>query len=90
MEHNMSLYVCLRKTLKRANLDQNKIIGEVLLDLSEAFNYIHYDILIAKVNAYGFDRKALKLIYSYLKGRKQSVRIQNIYGNFTELLSGVP
>ena len=81
---------CLMKTLNRTNLDQNKIIGAVLLDLSEAFNCIHYDILIAKLNTYGFDRKALKLIYSYLKGRKQSVRIQNIYRSFFELLAGVP
>ena len=81
---------CLMKTLNRTNFDQNKIIGAVLLDLSEAFNCIHYDILIAKLLTYGFDRKALKLIYSYLKGRKQSVRIQNIYRSFFELLAAVP
>ena len=73
----------------RTNLDQNKIIGAVLLDLSKAFDCICQDLLIAKFNAYGFDRKALKLIYSYLKGRKQSVRVNNIYSNFLELFSGV-
>ena len=69
-----------------ANLDQNKIIGAVLLVLSIAFNCINYDILTAKLNAYGFDRETLKLIYSYVKGRKQSVRIQFISRNFSELL----
>ena len=74
----------------RANLDQNKIIGAVLLDLSKAFDCIPHYLLIAKSNGHGFDREALKLIYSYLKGRKQSIRINNIYSNFVELLSGVP
>ena len=74
----------------RANLDQNKIIGAVLLNLSKASDCIPHGLLIAKLNAYGFDREALTLIYSYLKGRKQSVRINNIYSNFHELLSGVP
>ena len=74
----------------RANLDQNKIIGASLLDISKAFDCIPHELLTAKLNAYGFDREALKLIYSYLKGRKQSVRINNIYRNFLELLSGIP
>ena len=68
----------------RANLDQNKIIGASLLDISKYC--IPHELLIAKLNAYGFDREALKLIYSYLKGRKQSVCINNIYRNFLELL----
>ena len=69
----------------RANFDQKKVIQVVLLDLSKAFHCIAHDPLIAKLNAYGFDREALKPIYSYLKGRKQSVRIDNICSNFIEL-----
>ena len=72
----------------RANLDK-KTIGAVLLDLSKVFDCIPLDLLIAKLNVYGFDWEALKLIYSYLQGRKQCVRI-NIYSNFIKLLSGVP
>ena len=44
-----------------ANLDQNKIIGAVLLDFSKAFYCIPPDLLIAKMNAYGFNSEALKL-----------------------------
>ena len=41
-------------------------------------------------NAYGFDKEALSLIYSYLRNRKHSLSINNAYSTFWELISGVP
>ena len=56
-------------------LDNNEVVGEewegVLMDLSNAFDCIINDLLIAKLSASGFDKTALKYIYSYLKKRKQ-------------------
>ena len=46
----------------------------ILTDLSRAFDCICYDLLIGKLNAYGFDKKALKLIYDYLNGRSQKIK----------------
>ncbi len=74
----------------RVKLDNNNIVGAVLMDLSKAFDCIPHDLLIAKLHAYGFDENALVLIYSYLKRRKQSVRINNTYSSFQTILSGVP
>ena len=71
-------------------LDNNYIVCAVLMDLSKAFDYIPHDLLIAKLNAYGFDENALILIYSYLKRREQSVGINNTYSSFQTILSGVP
>lgn len=58
------------------------------LDLSKAFDYNPHDFLIAKFSAYGFD--ILKYIYSYLKIRKQCVRINNVCSGFEEIISRVP
>ena len=55
----------------KTQLDKNKIVGAALLDLSKAFDCIPHDLLIAKLDAYGFDKEALSLIYSYLKNKKQ-------------------
>ena len=74
----------------KAKLDNNYIVGAVLMDLSKAFDCIPHDLLIAKLNAYGIDENALVLIYSYLKRREQSVRINNTYSSFQTILSGVP
>ena len=74
----------------KTKLDNDYIVGALLMDLSKAFDCIPHDLLIAKLNAYGADENALVLIYSYLKRRKQSVRINNTYSSFQTILSGVP
>ena len=85
----MSTYQFLSK-LTVSIMEHNMcIIGTVLLNHSKDFDCILHDLLMAKLNAYEFDREALKLIFSYLKGRKQSVRINNVYCNFLELLLSV-
>ena len=59
------------------------------MDLSKAFDSLRHDILIAKIHAYGFEMNALKLIYSYLIDRTQTVKVK---GDSTErqIKSGVP
>ncbi len=74
----------------RQNMDQNKLVGAVLMDLSKAFDCIPHDLLIAKLDAYGFSENALIYIYSYLKGRKQAVKIGNVISELLEILSGIP
>ena len=73
----------------RETLDKNFIVGAVLMDLSKAFDCIPHDLIIAKLAAYGFKRETLGLIYSYLKGRKQCVKINNTYSDYNEIISGV-
>ena len=60
------------------------------MDLSKAFDCVSHDLLIAKMHAYGFDFNTLVFFYSYLKRRRQNVKINNIYSTFQILLSGVP
>ena len=74
----------------KLKLDNDQIVGAVLMDLSKAFDCIPHDLLIAKLSAYGFDYNSLVFIYSYLKRRDQCVRINNVYGSFQRILSGAP
>ena len=60
------------------------------MDLSKAFDCITHDLLIAKRNAYGFDRKSLVFFDSYLIRRKLCVNVNNIQSTFQTLPSGVP
>ena len=60
------------------------------MDLSKAFDCISLDLIIAKLAAYNIDDTALQLIFSYLKNRKQCVRINNTYSNFENIITDVP
>ena len=49
----------------RRNLDQGGICRALISDLIKAFDGPVYDFLLAKLEAYGFIYKSLKLINSY-------------------------
>ena len=74
----------------RQKLDSNHFVGAVLMDLSKAFDCIPHDLLIAKLSAYGLNDEALAYIFSYLSGRKQSVKLNNYYSLFQLISLGVP
>ena len=59
------------------------------MDLSKAFDCIPHDLLISKMEAYGFSEDFFTFLYSYLKRRKQLVNINNVHNMFQILLSGV-
>ena len=61
------------------------------MDLSKAFSCIPHDVLIATLccpNKFG--EKSAFFLYSYLKRRKQNVKIDDILSTFQSLISGVP
>ena len=71
-------------------LDNKTFVDTVLMDLSKAFDCIPHDLLVAKLHAYGLSNDAVIFIYSYLKHRKQGVKINDTESIFQILLSGVP
>ena len=79
----------------RNKSDNNNVAGAVLTDLSKAFDCIPHggwwlNPLVAKLDAYGFNRDTVAYIYSYLKNRKQCVRINGTQIYLGDIISGVP
>ena len=73
MEHHFLLFIsAYRKSFStehvlirlledwRNKLDNNNVVGTVLTDLSKAFDCIPHDLLVAKLDAYVFNRDTLK------------------------------
>ena len=60
------------------------------MDLSKAFDSIPHDFSIAKLHAYGFSINAVTFFHSYLKKRKQKLRINSTDSVFQILLSRIP
>ena len=67
---------CLLLMFKKwkRTVDNNRVFGVLLTDLSKAFDCISHDLLIPKLNAYGLSLSALKLVHSYLQNRKQRTK----------------
>ena len=63
----------------KRSLDRSKVFGALLTDISKGFDCLDHDLLIAKLNAYGFSLPVLRLIHDYLLNRKQRTRINNSY-----------
>ena len=64
--------------------------GAVLAGLSTAFDCIDHNLLIAKLNAYGFEKRSLEFIHSYLTKRKQRTKVDYAFSFWEIILSGVP
>ena len=59
------------------------------MDLSKAFDCLSHSLVIAKRRAYGLELPACKLLFSYLRGRKQRVKISNSRSSWAVLKKGV-
>ena len=70
----------------RKSLNTGSHAGELSTGFSKEFDCIDHELLITKLNAYGFYNDALKFIYSYLRGRKQKTKINSSYSSFAEIL----
>ena len=76
--------LAMLEKLKRS-ADSGKAFGALLTDLSKAFDCLDHELLIAKLNAYGFS-----LIENYLSHRKQRTRVNNSYSEWLAVMFGVP
>ena len=69
----------------------NKGVSEaVFTDPSKAFDCISHELLIVKLNVYGFDTKSLNFILAYFTNRKQKIRIGSSFSDFLKIIFGVP
>ena len=82
----------LFKLLQRwqKELDSSGLVGTILMDLSEAYDCLPHDLIIAKFEAYGLSKSSLSLLLDYLTSRKQRVKIGSSYSIWNEIKRGVP
>ena len=74
----------------QTTLDRNGYVGTLLMDLSKAYDCLPHDLILAKLVAYGFGEKVLRLLHSYLTKRKQRVKIFSTLSEFMKVIFGVP
>ena len=71
-------------------LESKKISAVLFMDLKSAFDTVDHNILIKKLDHYGFRNNVLDLLTSYLTNRKQFVKSGEIESCLLAVLCGVP
>ncbi|XP_060807438.1 uncharacterized protein LOC132903372 [Amyelois transitella] len=74
----------------RVGMDHGKITVLVLIDFSNAFNTVDYEVLLALMSLYNLSTTVLDWLSSYLRGRQQTVRLDQTLSSWRDLSSGVP
>ena len=87
-----SVQTCLLAMLEKwkSAVADTKVFGALLTDLSKAFDCLSHDLLIAKLNAYGFSLSSLKLMHNYLTDRMKRTRVNSDFSPWKTILFGVP
>ena len=68
------------------SVDEGKAFGALLTDQSKTFDCLLHDLIIAKLNAYGFSLSTSKLIQNSLSHKKQRTKIHSSYSSWEEIL----
>lgn len=71
-------------------LENRSQVDAIYTDFSKAFDRVNFDLLLIKLDHIGFNKQLLLWLESFLKGRKQKVRIGNFFSQDIEITSGVP
>ena len=81
--------LAMTEKMKEAR-DSNKVCAAVHTDLSKAFDCLLHDLLIAKLYAFGFDLKLLKVIQEYLNDRIQVTKFGFVHSEILQIIYAVP
>ena len=71
-------------------LDRGSEVDVIFLDFQKAFDKVPHNRLIDKMKYYGFDGPILEWTNSFLKDRKQRVKIHDVESSWSPVTSGIP
>jgi exonuclease III len=71
-------------------IDDGQMVGVAFVDLRKAFDSVHHNMLINKLEMYGCSSGTLSWFQSYLGSRSQVVNVRGHYSDEENILRGVP
>lgn len=81
--------LAMMEKLKRT-VDNGNNFEVLLTDLSKALDCFSHELIIAKLNAFGFSLPALKVFQSYFSNWLQQTKVNDSYSSWSKILFGVP
>ena len=90
-KHSTYMPIALIQDLIVSSVTNGEVSAGIYLDLSKAFDTVNHEILITKLAKYGVSGVPLEFFKSYLNGRKQVLKYNNLVSQNTNSVSlGVP
>lgn len=74
----------------RLSMDNRNLTILTLLDFSNAFNTVDFDILLAILRSINISPTVLDWFHSYLFGRRQRIRLEEKFSSWCDAIAGVP
>ena len=74
----------------QGELDESGCVGTILMDLSEAYDCIPHELLIANLEAYGLHKNSLDLLADCLNGRKERTKIGSVFSEWWKIICRIP
>ena len=71
------------------SLDRGGFLGSILIDLSKAYDCLPHDLLLAKLQTYGFSKESIRLFLSYLVKHTQRIKTGSTFSDWTNILKGI-
>ena len=72
------------------SLDKGGFVVSILMDLTKAYNCLPQDLLLAKLQAYGFSKESIRLFLRYLTNLTQRIEIGSTLSDWTNIVKGIP
>ena len=74
----------------RLGMENRQATILTLLDFSNAFNSVDHDILLSRLGSLNISPTAIEWLRSYLRGRQQCVRVNDMSSTWRDITAGVP
>ena len=65
-------------------------VGSILMDLSKAQDCLNDNLLLPKLQAYGFIKQSIRLFLRYLTNRTRRIKIGSAFSNWANIVKDVP
>ena len=71
-------------------LDNSGVVSIILMDLSNAFDCLPHELILAKLHVYGVDIKSLKLLQDFILPIKHRVKFNSTLSSWLKIILEVP